>query len=404
MAARRNRRAGVEDLWSKTVRDKDGKTRRVPSKLHGSGKRWRARYVDDAGHEHTKRFVRKVDAQDWLDAATAAQMTGTYVDPRRGRITFGEYYLQWFDMQLWHASGTRDNTKLAADSVTFSDVALSELRPSHLQKWVNWMASRENPLAASTIRTRYNSVRPILKSARTDRYMASDPTEGVKLPRVRRADAAMVIPTPDEVRRLYNGADAHFPTLVAVCAFAGLRHGEAAGLKVGDIEFLGRELHVRRQVQRGQGTAVELRPPKYGSERTVSISAELTKILSRHIAEYCEGDGPDRWLFPNGRTGNPVHQNWVDYRMRKAKRKSKQANAEWTLHDLRHFYASGLIADGCDVVTVQKMLGHLSATETLSTYAHLWPGSEDRARTAAASLYRQVFGSAAYPLRTLADK
>lgn len=33
----------------------------------------------------------------------------------------------------------------------------------------------------------------------------------------------------------------------------------------------------------------------------------------------------------------------------------------FTLHDLRHFFASGLIADGCDVVTVQDALGHSSA-------------------------------------------
>ena len=41
------------------------------------------------------------------------------------------------------------------------------------------------------------------------------------------------------------------------------------------------------------------------------------------------------------------------------------------LHDLRHFYASGPIASGCDVVTVQRVLGHASATTTLNTYSHL---------------------------------
>ena len=41
-------------------------------------------------------------------------------------------------------------------------------------------------------------------------------------------------------------------------------------------------------------------------------------------------------------------------------------------HELRHFYASGLIASGCDVVTIQRALGHASAAETLDTYSHLW--------------------------------
>jgi integrase len=55
------------------------------------------------------------------------------------------------------------------------------------------------------------------------------------------------------------------------------------------------------------------------------------------------------------------------------------------LHDLRHLYASGLIASGCDVVTVQRALGHASTT-TVSTYSHLWPSAEDRTRAAAQAL------------------
>jgi integrase len=55
-------------------------------------------------------------------------------------------------------------------------------------------------------------------------------------------------------------------------------------------------------------------------------------------------------------------------------------------HDLRHFFASGLIAEGCDVVTVQRALGHSKPTTTLNTYAHLWPTAEDRTRKAAQSL------------------
>jgi integrase len=64
------------------------------------------------------------------------------------------------------------------------------------------------------------------------------------------------------------------------------------------------------------------------------------------------------------------------------------------LHDLRHFYASGLIAAGCDVVTVQRALGHHSATVTLNTYSHLWPTAEDRTRRAAARMMAETLGLA----------
>lgn len=50
-------------------------------------------------------------------------------------------------------------------------------------------------------------------------------------------------------------------------------------------------------------------------------------------------------------------------------------------HDLRHFYASALIAGGASVKQVQMVLGHASAVITLRIYAHLWPGEEDRTRS-----------------------
>jgi integrase len=84
----------------------------------------------------------------------------------------------------------------------------------------------------------------------------------------------------------------------------------------------------------------------------------------------------------------------VGYLWRKAK---VAAGVNYRLHDLRHFYASGLIAARCDVVTVQRALGHSSAAETLKTYAHLWPDANDRTRQASRELYLQA---TAYPMRT----
>jgi integrase len=73
---------------------------------------------------------------------------------------------------------------------------------------------------------------------------------------------------------------------------------------------------------------------------------------------------------------------------------------DYRLHDLRHFYASGLIREGCDVVTVQRALGHSSAAVTLTTYGHLWPDANDRTRKAAGELFNQPLGAIADALRT----
>jgi hypothetical protein len=87
---RRNRRAGVEDRWHRTIRDETGNTRTVPSANNGKGSRWRARYVDGQSREHAKCFSRKTDAQQWLNGQTAALVTGTHVAPRDAALTVSD--------------------------------------------------------------------------------------------------------------------------------------------------------------------------------------------------------------------------------------------------------------------------------------------------------------------------
>ena len=78
---------------------------------------------------------------------------------------------------------------------------------------------------------------------------------------------------------------------------------------------------------------------------------EMLTILSAHAGLGHRGE----WLFA-GAEDNPPHQNTVGYWWRKALNTAGLDRIK--LHDLRHFYASGLIAAGCDVVTVQRALGH----------------------------------------------
>jgi integrase len=58
-------------------------------------------------------------------------------------------------------------------------------------------------------------------------------------------------------------------------------------------------------------------------------------------------------------------------------------------HDLRHAFASALISAGCSIKAVQRALGHASASTTLDTYGHLWPGDEDRIRQAVDAVHVQ---------------
>jgi integrase len=66
----------------------------------------------------------------------------------------------------------------------------------------------------------------------------------------RRPEAAIRIPTPETVGQIMAAAEQWFAPLIGLCAFAGLRLGEAAGVQLADIDFLRRTLTVSRQVQR----------------------------------------------------------------------------------------------------------------------------------------------------------
>lgn len=326
-------------------------------------------------------------------------VTGTYVDPRAGKVTFTAWWREWTARQIW-TDGTREAAQQAADSVTFGTVPLKALRQSHLQTWVKAMSepaeTRKTGLAPSTIRTRFNYVHMALRAAVLDRRISNNPAEGIRLPRKRSAEAAMTIPTTEEVRLAFGAAAPEFRAFVGLAAFAGLRLGEAAGVQVGDIDFLRRTLDVRRQVQGATRKTAQVTRPKYGSERTVPIPTHLVNVLAHHL-ETIGTQGDECWLFFRG--SDRLNRNSAGNYWRST-RTAAGLPDEYTLHDLRHFYASALIAAGCDVVTVQRVLGHKSAAITLGVYAHLWPTAEDRTRSAAADLMEEVLGSSADSLRT----
>lgn len=355
--------------------------------------RWRARYRDGSGKEHARHFPRKVDAQQWLNGVTASVVTGAYVDPRAGTVTFRQFFDEWSQRQIWTKGTTRANG-LTVRSVPFADMELRRIRRSHVESWIKQM--NQDGLAALTILSRVRNVRTILRAAVRDRVIASDPSEGVVLPRRRRAAHAMEVPSPEAVRAVYDNAEPWFRAFIGLAAFAGLRLGEASAVQVGDIDFLRRSLTVSRQVQREAGHELEIRAPKYGSERTVYLPDGLLQILSAHIADVGVY-GEDQWLFA-GEHGQPAKPRRISYAWDKTVKAA--GVGKMNIHSLRHFFASGLIASGCDVVTVQRALGHASPAVTLNTYSHLWPDAADRTRAAAGALLEGVLSAPADSLRT----
>jgi integrase len=349
------------------------------------GSVYRARYRDDTGREHARHFDTRTQAQDWLDKVTTARVTGTYVDPREGKVTFAAFYRDWAERQLWQQT-TVVAMNQAAKSVPFGELPLSKVRKSHIEQWVKGMVARG--LAPRTIRSRCDHVARVFRAAVDDRRIPFDPTKGVRLPALRRAEASMKLPTPTEVAALLEAADDDFACFIALAAFGGMRLGEAAAIQVGDIDWPHRTIKISRQVQRAPGpNNVEIRLPKYGSERVIFAPDALLAMLGELVKRRDIVSQHDAFLFV-GVGDNPPHANVIWHRWRPVCRRARAEGV--TVHSLRHYYASALIRAGCDVVTTQRALGHASAAVTLRTYAHLWPDAADRTRAAAAGMMADV--------------
>jgi integrase len=269
------------------------------------------------------------------------------------------YYTDYSARQVWTPQSARA-VDLAARTFPYADMPLRDLRRAHIETWIRTM--HDAGLAPATTRTRVAHVRAILYGAVRDGIIDDNPAAGVKLPRATGRSTTMTLPTAQQVSELIRTAEEPYNLLFALAAYAGLRLGEARALTWADVDLNARVLHVRRQLQQLPGGGWSRTPPKYGSYRSVPIAEPLLPLL--RVAEREEG----RFVI-EGVSGGPVHPASIQRRWAEGCRRVGLASG-LHFHDLRHLYASRLIADGNNVLTVQRRLGHARASTTLDVYAH----------------------------------
>lgn len=85
-----------------------------------------------------------------------------------------------------------------------------------------------------------------------------------------------------------------------------------------------------------------------------------------------------------GEQGRSVAPYTIETQFRRARGQVEGLPDGFRFHDLRHYFASLLIASGLDVKVVQTRLRHSSAKTTLDTYGHIWPDKDDSSRAAIA--------------------
>lgn len=355
----RNRRAGVEDRWTRA----DG----TPTARHGNGLRWLARYVDAEGKEQSKSFGRKIDAQHWLDGQTAAVVGGTHVAPRDAQTTMA----QWADAWLTGYAANRTNTVRAARSQVghvvdeFGDMPLSAIRPSMVKAWIAKLQARD--FSPNYVYAVYVRLSQMLADAVHDKLLGANPcSKRISPPR---GGQKVYVATTEQIWTFHDAMPQHLRAAVLLGAFAGLRVGEVCGLRVSDIDFMKCVVH---PVQQYGGALLKTT----ASDQPVPIPRDLANMLSASVQKF----GDDAMVTDGD--GTPLSTRKLQSAVVAARVKVPGLPATFSFHDLRHYFASLLIASGADVKTVQQRLRHSSAITTLDTYGHIWPDADESTRAA----------------------
>lgn len=345
---------------------------------------WRARFRPAAGGQQiSQNFARKVDAQRWLAEQSASVVTGQYVDPKAGRITFKDYAESWRAAQVHRPnSQAHVETMLRRHAYpTLGHRPLSQILPSEIQAWVKKLGTddrraKRKALAPATIGVAHSIVSSVMKAAVRDRRILASPCEGTRLPR---ADRTNIVPlTTAEVRALEAAMPDRLKALVGFAAGTGMRQGEVLGLTVDRLHMLRREVVVDRQLITRVRLDPVLGPPKTrASIRTIPLPNSVVSTMAEHLAQF--PPSADGFVFTLNDA--PITRQALGRVWRPAALAAGLPTGTG-MHALRHYYASLLIRYGESVKTVQARLGHASAAETLDTYSHLWPDSDDRTRDA----------------------
>ena len=194
-----------------------------------------------------------------------------------------------------------------------------------------------------------------------------------------------------------RGTKYEYPLFVAV--FTGLRQGELLGLTWDCVDFEHGLLLINKQHNRVKGdTEFRFASLKNDKARVLTVADEVIDVLKLQkqrqkswAAALGNGwENPDNLVFTTefGRYINNkiLYQNFK----RIAKKLGKPG---LRFHDLRHTYAVNSLRAGDDIKTVQENLGHVTASFTLSTYAHATPGMKRESAKRMTAFIRSVQGT-----------
>jgi integrase/recombinase XerD len=174
----------------------------------------------------------------------------------------------------------------------------------------------------------------------------------IALPSLKKDTKLPVIFNKQELKELFAAPTLLKQRVVLTLIYsAGLRGQEVINLKISDIDFERKTIHIRQS--------------KYKKDRIIPLAESMAIGLKK----YLKAENPHIWLF-NGKEADGRYSvkglSWV---LRENLKKTS-ITKEVSLHSLRHSYATHLLEQGVNIVTLKELLGHAQITTTM-IYLHI---------------------------------
>ena len=176
--------------------------------------------------------------------------------------------------------------------------------------------------------------------------------QAIALPSLRQDTKLPVILNRSELRELFSAPKLLKQSIVLALIYsAGLRGQEVINLKISDVDFERKTIHIRQS--------------KYKKDRIIPLSP----AMAIGLIKYLNAENPHIWLFNGKEPDGRYSVRGLSWVMRENLKKTS-ITKDVSLHTLRHTYATHLLEEGINIVTLKELLGHADITTTM-IYLHV---------------------------------
>jgi len=355
--------------------------------------KWVLDYRDQHGRRHWETVTgNRHDADQLLSQRLREVGRGEY-EARRDQMTFREVSDAYTAGHI--AVNIRESTRQDYERnlrlyllPAFDVVKVRVITPEMIEAFRNRLLKQG--IGRRTINKCHTLLSAIFRYALRYRWITANPAAEVRKLRAEsgsheRPELDNIL-TPAEAALMLDAADDRYRVLLLMALSTGMRQGELLGLQWGDIEWAAKQVWVRRQYTRGRFSELKTRY----SRRKIGLGDDLIRELKAWKLRCPKGEHD--LAFPNG-AGNPEnHGNLLNRGFYPTLRRAGLRRIRF--HDLRHTYASFLIAQNVHPKRIQALLGHSSIKVTMDTYGHLMNDADNEAAEKVAGL---VFGTKSAP-------